>query len=88
MSIKIIKQGVQTTLQDTGRPGFRTIGIGTGGAADIFAMKTANFLAGNDDDMAVMEINFPAPEILFQQKYGEGWKYTQGHCHYKKPVRK
>ena len=68
MSIKIIKQGVQTTLQDTGRPGFRTIGIGTGGAADIFAMKTANFLAGNDDDMAVMEINFPAPEILFQQQ--------------------
>ena len=68
MSIKIIKQGVQTTLQDTGRHGFRAIGIGTGGAADSFAMQTANHLAGNDDNMAVMEINFPAPEILFQQQ--------------------
>ena len=67
MSIKIIKQGVQTTLQDTGREGFRAIGIGIGGAADVFAMMAANFLAGNDAEPAVMEINFRAPEILFQQ---------------------
>jgi antagonist of KipI len=66
MSIKIIKQGVQATLQDTGREGFRSAGIGTGGAADIFAMKAADFLVGNDAGSAVLEINFPAPEILFQ----------------------
>lgn len=56
-----------TTLQDTGRQGFRDIGIATGGAMDVFAMKVSNFLLGNDENAAVIEINFPAPEILFQQ---------------------
>lgn len=67
MSIKIIKAGVLTTLQDSGRSGCRSMGIGSGGAMDIFAMSVANFLVGNDETNAVVEINFPAPEILFQQ---------------------
>ena len=67
MSIKIIKPGVSATLQDTGRSGHRGIGIGSGGAMDMFAMKVANFLCGNDESEAVIEINFPAPEILFEQ---------------------
>lgn len=67
MSIKIIKAGVLATLQDGGRKGWRSKGIGGGGAMDIFAMSVANYLVGNDDGNAVMEINFPAPEILFQQ---------------------
>jgi antagonist of KipI len=67
MSIKIVKPGVLTTLQDAGRAGHRNIGIGCGGAMDIFAMQTANYLCGNNEQQAVMEISFPAPEILFQQ---------------------
>ena len=71
MSIKIIKPGVQTTLQDGGRFGYRSIGVGSGGAMDLFAMKAANYLCGNDDKKAVLEINCPAPEILFQQAIRE-----------------
>jgi antagonist of KipI len=67
MSIKIIKAGVQTTLQDAGRTGHRSIGIGSSGAMDNFALLIANYLTGNEEDKAVMEINFPAPEIIFQQ---------------------
>ncbi len=67
MSIKISKQGMLTTLQDGGRHGFRSMGIGTGGAMDVFAMAVSNFLVGNYDTAAVLEINFPGPEILFQQ---------------------
>ena len=67
MSIKIIKPGVLATLQDGGRYGFRSIGIGPGGAMDIFAMAVSNFLVGNDEKAAVLEMNFPAPEIRFQQ---------------------
>jgi antagonist of KipI len=67
MSIKIIRQGLLTTLQDAGRNGYRSIGIGSNGAMDIYAMKFANYLAGNNENKAVMEINFPAPEILFQE---------------------
>lgn len=55
------------TLQDAGRHGFRGIGIGTGGAMDVFAMQVSNFLVGNDETAAVLEINFPAPEIQFLQ---------------------
>ena len=67
MSIKIIKAGVLTTLQDAGRYGNRNIGIGSGGAMDNIAMKLANFLVGNKDDVTVLEMHFPAPEILFEQ---------------------
>lgn len=67
MSIKIIKPGVAATLQDAGRNDFRGIGIGTGGAMDVFAMMVSNFLVGNNETDAALEINFPAPEILFQQ---------------------
>ena len=56
-----------TTLQDTGRHGFRNIGIGPGGAMDYFALMVSNFLVGNNERAAAIEINFPAPEILFQQ---------------------
>lgn len=54
-----------TTLQDSGRTGYRSLGIGTGGAMDSFAASVSNFLVGNNDTAAVMEINYPAPEILF-----------------------
>lgn len=67
MSIKIIKSGVQSTLQDAGRYGYRSIGVGSSGPMDAFAMNAANYLCGNDEQKAVIEINFPAPEILFQQ---------------------
>ena len=67
MSIKIIKAGVAATIQDGGRSGNRGIGIGSGGAMDLFAMKISNYLCGNEDDKAVIEINFPAPEILFKE---------------------
>lgn len=67
MCIKIIKQGVLTTVQDLGRTGFRSAGIGTGGAMDAFAASVSNYLVGNDDSVAVMEINYPAPEIVFNK---------------------
>jgi len=67
MSIKIIKQGVLTTLQDLGRNGFRAIGVGTGGAMDLFAASVSNYLVGNDDSNTVIEINYPAAEILFEK---------------------
>ncbi len=66
MSIKIIKPGLLATLVDEGRVGFRNIGIGPGGAMDSFAMKVANYLVGNGEKAAVMEMHFPAPEMLFQ----------------------
>jgi len=67
MNIKITKAGVLATLQDAGRFGNRSVGIGSGGAMDTIAMKLANFLVGNKEDATVIEMHFPAPEILFEQ---------------------
>jgi len=65
MSIKIIKPGMLTTLQGAARRGYRSMGIGGGGPMDNFAMRVANYLTGNEDEFAVIEMNFPAPEIIF-----------------------
>src|SRR5258707_14044704 len=66
MSIKILKPAMLTTLVGDGRDGFRSLGIGPGGAMDYFAMKVANYLVGNDLE-AVIEIGYSSAEFLFQR---------------------
>ncbi len=67
MAIKIIKPGIFTTIQDLGRNGYRSAGIGPGGAMDFFAASVANVLVGNDEKSPLIEMHFPAVEILFQE---------------------
>lgn len=55
------------TLQDSGRFGSRHIGVGSGGAMDLFALLAANYLCNNDGEEAVLELNFPAPEFIFEE---------------------
>lgn len=63
--IKIIKAGIFDTFQDHGRVGFAKWGINTNGAMDPFAFRVANALVGNTLNNAVLEMHFPAPQILF-----------------------
>ena len=65
MSIKILKPGICSTIQDLGRTGYRSLGIGPGGVMDFFAATTANYLAGNDEQQPVLEMHFPAATICF-----------------------
>ncbi len=65
MSIKILKPGICSTIQDLGRTGYRSIGVGPGGAMDFFAATTANYLAGNDEHQPVIEMHFPAASSCF-----------------------
>jgi len=67
MSLKILKPGILDTIQDEGRYGYQHLGINPGGAMDLFAMQTANLLVGNKMNEPVLEIFFPAPDILFEQ---------------------
>jgi antagonist of KipI len=67
MSLKILKPGILDTIQDEGRYGYQHLGINPGGAMDLLAMQTANLLLGNNLNEAVLEIFFPAPDILFEQ---------------------
>ena len=54
--LKIIRAGMATTLQDSGRIGWRQYGVGLGGVLDNPAMETANLLVGNAKNSAVLEI--------------------------------
>lgn len=65
MSLEILKAGILDTIQDAGRHGYAKWGIGPGGVMDCYASHVANALVGNDADAAVIEMHFPAPQVLF-----------------------
>lgn len=67
MSILIHKHGVLDTLQDMGRYGYQHLGINPGGAMDLVAMQLANILTGNKVSETVIEMHFPAAEMLFEK---------------------
>ena len=67
MSLIIQKEGILTTVQDFGRYGFRRFGINPNGVMDKTAARLINILLGNDDTEAVLEMHFPAPEIVFEK---------------------
>ncbi|MFT3823255.1 MAG: biotin-dependent carboxyltransferase family protein [Chitinophagaceae bacterium] len=67
MSITVIKPGIMDTLQDQGRNGYSHWGINPGGAMDPYAARVANMLVGNNSPEAVLEMHFPAPQLLFEQ---------------------
>jgi biotin-dependent carboxylase-like uncharacterized protein len=65
MSVKVLKPGLSTTVQDLGRPGYYHIGIPISGAMDRFALRCANMLVGNKEGLAVLEAVFMGPELKF-----------------------
>ncbi|HSK73407.1 MAG TPA: biotin-dependent carboxyltransferase family protein [Pyrinomonadaceae bacterium] len=67
MSILLKKAGILTTVQDLGRTGFQRFGINPNGAMDRTATRLRNVLLGNDENEAVLETHFPAPQILFEE---------------------
>lgn len=67
MGIRFTSSGVLTTIQDAGRFGYRSVGIGPGGPMDEFAFRCANFLIGNPDHTAALEFFYPGPELVFEE---------------------
>lgn len=65
MSLKIIRPGLLTTLQDTGRYGYQKVGVITSGAMDVYSLRLANILVGNDENEAALEITLTGPTIEF-----------------------
>jgi antagonist of KipI len=67
MSLEVIRGGVQDTIQDTGRAGFRHLGINPSGVMDQFSFSIANLLVGNDLHEAAIELCFPASQFHFNK---------------------
>lgn len=71
MTITVRQAGIQTTVQDLGRPGWQHVGVPVGGAMDQVAHRIANLLVGNPDDAAGLEctlggvaLQFMAPALV------------------------
>ncbi len=47
-TLEVLEPGLLTTVQDTGRYGYQRYGVPVSGAMDLFALRAANALAGND----------------------------------------
>ena len=63
MALRIIKPGLQTTVQNGGRPGNLRWGLSRGGAADTFAMALGNLLLRNPASHPCLEVAVTGPEI-------------------------
>ncbi|HJO91817.1 MAG TPA: biotin-dependent carboxyltransferase family protein [Victivallales bacterium] len=61
---KVIKPGLYSTIQDSGRYGFQQNGVVISGAMDQFAYKTSNILLGNNPNSASLEITMQGPEFI------------------------
>jgi biotin-dependent carboxylase-like uncharacterized protein len=57
-SLLVVKPGPLSLIQDTGRPGLASIGVGRSGAADRGAYALANQLVGNPPGVAAIECTF------------------------------
>ncbi|MBT2640855.1 biotin-dependent carboxyltransferase [Bacillus sp. ISL-41] len=60
---KVLKAGLQTTVQDIGRTGYQQYGITTSGAMDSYSMQMANLLVGNPIGEAGLEAAVLGPRL-------------------------
>lgn len=65
MYVEVLQAGLQTSVQDDGRPGYMHLGVAKGGAMDTFSMQLANWLVGNPPNQAVLEICLTGPSLRF-----------------------
>ncbi|HZS18002.1 MAG TPA: biotin-dependent carboxyltransferase family protein [Candidatus Udaeobacter sp.] len=73
MSVLVERAGFLSSVQDLGRTGFRQFGVSPGGALDLFALRIANLLAGNDDDAAGLEITLGGLQLRFENDRLVAW---------------
>ena len=64
--IEVTEPGLQTTVQDRGRPGHARLGVSAAGAADAISSALANRLAGNDEGAAVIEMTLLGGTFRFE----------------------
>lgn len=61
--MEIVDGGVATTVQDGGRPGYRSFGVAISGALDPLWLACANALVGNPRDAAALEMRVLGPRL-------------------------
>ncbi|MFS0666865.1 biotin-dependent carboxyltransferase family protein [Peribacillus frigoritolerans] len=67
MSLRVIKPGLLTSIQDLGRKGFKQHGVIVSGAMDAHSLRIANMLVGNEEGEAALEITLMGPTIKVEK---------------------
>lgn len=65
--MEVLRAGLCDLVMDRGRPGWGSVGVPSGGAADPAALAAANRLVGNADEAAGLEITLSGPSLRFPQ---------------------
>jgi biotin-dependent carboxylase-like uncharacterized protein len=78
MAIEVLEGGLQTTIQDGGRPGYLARGIPPAGPQDFYSLAIANLLVGNEitpppltrapPGAAGLEILVKGPSLRFREE--------------------
>lgn len=66
MSVKVVRPGLLTSIQDLGRTGFQKYGVVVSGAMDPFSLRVANLLVGNEESEGALETTLIGPELEFE----------------------
>jgi KipI family sensor histidine kinase inhibitor len=66
--VTVVRPGLQTTIQDSGRWGHQHLGVPVSGPMDPVAHRTANALLGNAADAATLEAAILGPELRFEHQ--------------------
>jgi biotin-dependent carboxylase-like uncharacterized protein len=67
MGIRVKSPGLLTTVQDTGRFGEYALGMPPSGAMDVFSYQVGNYLVGNEEGAAGLEITYLGPQLEFTE---------------------
>ena len=67
MTIRVLKPGPSTTVQDRGRFGYAHLGISPCGAADAVSLRIANLLVGNEEYAPALEMTLQGATLEFGQ---------------------
>ncbi len=60
---RVLEPGPYATVQDAGRVGWQQFGVPPSGALDQYSFRLANWLVGNAEDAAVLELTFLGPRL-------------------------
>jgi antagonist of KipI len=67
-TVRVVKPGLLTTIQDRGRWGSQSFGVSVSGPMDMYSHRLANAIAGNDADAATLEATMAGPELEFEDR--------------------
>jgi KipI family sensor histidine kinase inhibitor len=65
--VTVVRPGLHTTVQDSGRWGSQAFGVSVSGAIDRISHRLANAAVGNRNDAATLEATWVGPELRVEQ---------------------